>query len=320
LRRAVWDPVVGSLDKNTTMYLVVPDGMLHFVNVAALPAQTGGYLIEKVVPIHRLTAERDLLTGAPPPSSGLLAIGGADFGFGSSAKPARRGLKLSCSDISKVEFPALPGTNEEIHDVTDLYRKSNADAPVLELTGENASKQQFLNEAESKSVLHLATHAYFVPSSCSEKDATTGKKVESASLAIENPLLRTGLVFSGQATERFLTAQEISGLSLSRSRWAVLSACDSGIGNVQDGEGVLGLERAFRIAGVRTVIISLWPVDDESTRRFMDNLYQERFRMNDSTADAVQKAALQSLRRLRAKKQSTHPFYWAGFVASGDWR
>jgi len=100
----------------------------------------------------------------------------------------------------------------------------------------------------------------------------------------------------------------------------VLSACDSGIGDVQDGEGVLGLERAFRVAGVRTVLISLWPVDDQSTRRFMDNLYRERFRRNASTAYAVQKATLLSLRQLRARKQSTHPFYWAGFVASGDWR
>jgi len=322
LRRAIWDPVVSSADKstNTKMYLLVPDGMLHFVNVAALPAQAGGYLIEHVAPIHRLTAERDLLAGAPPASSGLLAVGAADFGFGSSAKPARRGLRLSCSDITKVEFPALPGTAGEIHDVADVYRKSNAGAPVFELTGNNANKQEFLSKAESQSVLHLATHAYFVPAACSAEDAASGKKVESAGLPSENPLLRTGLVFSGSATERLLTGQEISGLSLSGSRWAVLSACDSGIGDVQDGEGVLGLQRAFRVAGVRTVIISLWPVDDESTRRFMDSLYQERFGMNNSTASAIQKATLHSLRQLRAKKRSTHPFYWAGFVAAGDWR
>jgi CHAT domain-containing protein len=323
LRRAIWDPLlVGSpdKDKDTKMYLLVPDGMLHFVNVAALPARTGGYLIEHVAAIHRLTSERDLLAGSPPPSSGMVAVGAVDSGGGTSAKPARRGLKLSCSDISKANFPALPATAREVQDVADLYRESNAGAPVFELTGNKASKQEFLSKAGAQSILHLATHAYFLPAACSAQAGASSQRVESSAVPSENPLLRAGLVFAGQTTERLLTAQEISGLSLSNSRWAVLSACDSGIGDVQDGEGVLGLQRAFRVAGVRTVIISLWPVDDDSTRRFMDNLYRARFRMNHSTADAVQEATLQSLRQLRAEKRSTHPFYWAGFVASGDWR
>src|ERR1700756_4974572 len=109
-------------------------------------------------------------------------------------------------------------------------------------------------------------------------------------------------------------------MSLGGTQWAVLSACDSGMGELRDGEGVLGLQRAFRIAGARTVIMSLWPVDDESTSRFMRKLYRSRFRQRLSTAEAMHQATLQTLRQRRRDKRSTHPFYWAGFVASGDWR
>ena len=110
------------------------------------------------------------------------------------------------------------------------------------------------------------------------------------------------------------------GLDLDGVEWAVLSACNTGLGEIKAREGVFGLRRAFQIAGVRTVIMSLWQVDDESTRQWMRTLYQRRFTANRSTADAVRDASLTILEARRAQGQSTHPFYWAGFVAAGDWR
>ena len=144
-----------------------------------------------------------------------------------------------------------------------------------------------------------------------------------------NPLLISGLAFAGanrarsRGTEQdtgILTAEEIVSMDLQGVEWAVLSACDTGLGEIRAGEGVFGLRRAFQIAGVRTIIMSLWPVEDQSTRTWMRALYAERFQKGASTADAVHNAGLQVLQARRARRQSTHPFYWAAFVAAGDWR
>ena len=117
-----------------------------------------------------------------------------------------------------------------------------------------------------------------------------------------------------------LTAEEVASLDLQGVEWAVLSACDTGVGEIKAGEGVFGLRRAFQVAGARTVIMSLWSVDDQATRAWMRALYEGRFQKRLSTADAVHQASLSVLRDRRARGQSTHPFFWAAFVAAGDWR
>ena len=109
-------------------------------------------------------------------------------------------------------------------------------------------------------------------------------------------------------------------LELEGVEWAVLSACDTGVGEVKAGEGVLGLRRAFQVAGARTVIMSLWSVDDQAARAWMRALYRGRFQQRLSTMEAVRAASLNVLRSRRARGESTNPFYWAGFVAAGDWR
>jgi CHAT domain-containing protein len=109
-------------------------------------------------------------------------------------------------------------------------------------------------------------------------------------------------------------------LNLQGTEWAVLSACDTGLGEIKAGEGVFGLRRAFQIAGARTVIMSLWQVEDVSTRDWMRALYEGRLQKRLDTAVAVRDAGLSVMRARRSKGQSTHPFYWAAFVAAGDWR
>ena len=99
----------------------------------------------------------------------------------------------------------------------------------------------------------------------------------------------------------------------------MLSACETGIGKVVDGEGVLGLRRAFQIAGASTLVMSLWAVEDEAARRWMRELYGARL-AGDGTAEAVRRAQLAVLETRRRTGQSTHPFYWGAFVAAGDWR
>jgi CHAT domain-containing protein len=109
-------------------------------------------------------------------------------------------------------------------------------------------------------------------------------------------------------------------LNLSGVDWAVLSGCDTGVGEVRAGEGVFGLRRAFQIAGAKTVIMSLWPVEDQTTRQWMRTLYEGRLMKKLRTAGAVREASLAVLRQRRAKGLSAHPFHWAAFVAAGDWR
>jgi CHAT domain-containing protein len=117
-----------------------------------------------------------------------------------------------------------------------------------------------------------------------------------------------------------LTAEEIAALDLSGLDWAVLSACETGVGDVLAGDGVFGLQRAFQVAGARTVVTSLWAVDDAATRAWMDQFCRARLVLGRPTADAVRDASLALLRERRRTGQGSHPFYRAGFVATGDWR
>lgn len=143
----------------------------------------------------------------------------------------------------------------------------------------------------------------------------------------ENPLLRAGLALAAanrreeavavRDEDGILTAEEIAALDLRGVGWAVLSACDTGLGEVRDGEGVVGLRRAFEIAGVRSLVMSLWSVDDEATRDWMLALYAARNGVDGDAAGAVQGACLDVIRERRARGASVHPFYWAGFLATG---
>jgi CHAT domain-containing protein len=147
--------------------------------------------------------------------------------------------------------------------------------------------------------------------------------------SVENPLLLSGLALAGanrraaagpDEDDGILTAEEVASLNLEGVEWAVLSACDTGLGEIKAGEGVFGLRRAFQIAGAHTVIMSLWSIEDRSAMNWMRALYEARLRDGANTAAAVRRASLAVLRERRARGASTEPFFWAGFVASGDWR
>ena len=123
-----------------------------------------------------------------------------------------------------------------------------------------------------------------------------------------------------EAEDGLLTAEDVTGLDLLDTELVVLSACNTGLGEIRTGEGVFGLRRAFQIAGVRTVIMSLWPVEDQATRTWMRTLYEGRLRQHLTTAEAVRAAGRRVLNERRARGLGAHPFYWAAFVAAGDWR
>jgi CHAT domain-containing protein len=207
------------------------------------------------------------------------------------------------------------------------------------LTGRSASEQAFKALAPGHRVLHIATHGFFLGNECwSALDGTravgglTGPVRPDGRrdrvVSPENPLVLSGLALAGAnlraaagplEDDGILTSEEVAALNLEGVEWAVLSACDTGLGEIKVGEGVLGLRRAFVAAGAHTVIMSLWPVSDDSTQRWMQALYQARLRQRLDTADAVRDASLTVVRARRAKGQSTNPFFWAAFVGTGDW-
>ena len=307
LRQRVWDPLRAEFG-DAKLALVVPDGVLNLVPFSGLP-DGKGYLVEHGPVIHILSSERDLVPveGARK-KAGLLAFGNPAFEQAADGVlvSGLRDAGIPCENLDKVAFRPLPGTAAEIDDIRAEWQRWKSGEPSALETGAEATRARFLEEAPHSRVLHIATHAFLFDSRCGGG----------------NPLLRSGLVFAGSphaGEASILTAQQIASMDLSGVDWAVLSACNTGNGELHDGEGVLGLERAFREAGARSVVMALWPVDDNLTHQFMHELYAQRLGLHASTADAVWNAERKLLLARRAARKSTHPWYWAGFVGSGAW-
>jgi CHAT domain-containing protein len=308
LRKAIWGPLRPAL-QGARLAFVVPDGMLNLIPFAALPVGNG-YLVDHGPVIAMLSSERDLIPAeAAPKKTGLLAIGSPEFEQAAlvTQGPPLRGAPMDCEAFSEMQFGPLPASLGEVRDISTTWKKWNQQEPADLLTGSEATRARFLEVAPTARVLHVATHAFVLDKAC-------GKG---------NPLLHSGLVFAGANHDRqasVLTAQQIASLDLDGVDWAVLSACSTGNGELHDGEGVLGLVRSFRVAGAKTVVMTLWQVDDEIARRFMRSLYAERFARHQTSADAAWLATRTLLAEQRAAGKSTHPWYWAGFVASGAWQ
>jgi CHAT domain-containing protein/tetratricopeptide (TPR) repeat protein len=346
LRRAVWDPVAGAL-KGTSAVFIVPDGTLSLVPFAALPVEQTRYVIDEAPVLHYVSAERDLAVTrntdqAVSAPGGLLALGGPSFDDGGQdarSAPRRGAMPTNCENLHGITFERLDGSLREVQEIARLWN-TPAERMARVLVGREANERAFKNEASRYRVLHLATHGFFLGDACEPPRAgarrtrgvgglTTASSTMVDAVGRENPLLLSGLALAGanrrasasaDEDDGILTAEEVASLNLSGVEWAVLSACGTGLGAIKAGEGVFGLRRAFQVAGARTVIMSLWSVDDEATREWMVALYEGRFRKHLSTAAAVHTATIAMLRDRRTKGLSTAPFYWAAFVAAGDWR
>lgn len=359
LRRAVWSPVSPYLRDARRVFIVPDGALHLVNFAALPTGQSGylletgpriHYLSAErdLVPVGEQQEKGvDLLAiGAPAfqetslfaslrPQRNETQEAAPGFANGTPTASTYRGLRSACDNFQTMQFEALSASAREVSDVTALWRRPGrtlrgTESNAVRLTGAAASESAFKRLAQGKRVLHLATHGFFLGGKCASALGTGEKPGGDASVSSpgENPLLLSGLALAGanhrQAAgpdeeDGILTAEEIASLDLSGVEWAVLSACDTGIGEVKAGEGVLGLRRAFEMAGARTLILSLWPVEDQAARDWMRQLYRARLVLGLTTIDAVHQANLHMLRQRRATGQSTHPFYWAGFVAAGDW-
>ena len=211
-----------------------------------------------------------------------------------------------------MRFDPLPDSRHEGDAIATLWQSLGKST---RLTGGAASEAQVREQIRGSRVVHFATHGFFLGAWCGPASRA----------ANPHPLLLAGLALAGANArgsrspldDGVLLAEEIATLDMRGVEWAVLSACDTGAGVIAAGEELLGLRRAFQVAGVRTVIVSLWPVDDELTRRWMGEVYRERFVANQQTPAAIRQATTKILAARRAAKQSTHPAYWGAFVAAG---
>jgi CHAT domain-containing protein len=314
LRELLWDPLEIEASGDS-LVLMVPAGAIHLVNFSALPLRDGRFLAETDFLIHYLGSERELLArNRPAASSELLVVGGAEFGprravASDAAVPAPN----NCDLESQLDVPPLPGTLREARRVASTWAAGGGRRrpPVVELTSRAATKAAFQQQASGKTVIHVATHGFFAANDCLS-DAVNSP----------SPLRLSGLVFgdaSDGAGESILLAEEVAAMDLRDAQWVVLSGCDTGIGQIEVDEGILGLRRAFRVAGAATLVMSLWSVEDRSAETFMAGLYEARLGGGESTVSAMRagyRAALAAARR----DQGDHPRYWAPFIASGDWR
>ena len=204
-------------------------------------------------------------------------------------------------------FDRLPGTATESRTVGSLL------SPATVLTGTEATETA-LKAVQSPRVLHIATHGFFL----ADQDLSTAASPGGAT-SLEDPMLRSGIVLAGANIGKsgnddgVLTALEAAGLNLSGTQLVVLSACETGVGEVKTGEGVFGLRRAFMVAGAETLVMSLWQVDDTATQRLMTEFYQ-RLAKGQDRGEALRQASL----TLMQEPAYRHPFFWASFIAAGE--
>ncbi|MGD8627543.1 MAG: CHAT domain-containing protein [bacterium] len=336
---AALEPVVSGLT-DEDLLLIAPDGALNLVSFAGLSDPDGEYLITRRT-IHYVSSGRDIarFAIATDTGTGLFALGNPDFDLltpgaipdgGEPTLVAMRNLRSICPDFQNLSVSALPGTRMEVERISAAWETSTPE-PIEVCLGAEASEDNFRSKAPGSRVIHLATHGYFLGAACRVKPDPRALN-KNKRFAGENPLLHSGLLFSGanvrkqnagsldsgQGARRdgVLTAYEVSGMNLAGTDLVVLSACETGLGEVQAGEGVYGLRRAFQMAGARTVVSALWPVSDEATAGLMSRLYLEA---GPGLAYELKEAQLRSIDLLRKAGATDHPFTWAAFIAVGDW-
>lgn len=331
-----WGKIGAKLGSNVKRIYFSPDGIYHSINISTLLNPTSGkYLLEEKE-IRIITNPRDLLTSADNRQNESIAclLGYPAYNLEKDKRHEFSKRERWDADFSPMlkptrheAFEELPGTKKEIENISATLLTSGW--KVKAMLGENALEENIKNLQKPR-VLHLATHGFFQPDSGKENNA----------------MLYSGLLLSGanktlagesdeNVEDGILTAYEAMNLNLDNTDLVVLSACETGLGEVKNGEGVYGLQRAFKVAGAKTIIMSLWKVDDEATQELMVSFYRHWLSSDaqgpskspprgdlkgppsgGGLGGAKRSAFLKAQQELKAKYP--HPYFWGAFVMVGE--
>lgn len=325
LYRRLWKGVNDKLAGISTVY-ISPDGVYNQVNLNTLVNQeTGKYLIEEKN-LHILTSLRDLKQikqAKPLKPENCVLVGNPKFDFDiTKLSSGQKDMASAVATRGAFGFvlSELPGTKEEVTEIKLALEKNGMHAALF--TEINANEHA-VKQVKNPDVLHIATHGFFLEDP-KEEDLMGYSKMEKEYYM--NPMLRSGVFFSGanktyaintanvgslnEFEDGMLTAYEAMNLNLDETELVVLSACQTGLGKVKNGEGVYGLQRAFKLAGAKSIIMSLWPVSDEATRDLMISFYDAWTKSGDLYG-SFKKA------QLDVKKKYPQPYFWGAFVLNG---
>lgn len=317
----IWKPLEKSLNGTKTIYYS-PSGLLHKISFAALTKSKDNYLGSN----YRIELMGSTSKIALPETFDFNSLSSTCI-FGDIQYDTPKTLK---DTNALLNWPYLEGTKTEAEKVVSILNANNS--KVVYLFGENATEAEFKSIAPNSNIVHVATHGFFFNDpdafSYEEKQDSTinetrafrgGNKAFGIHnfVANKNPLMRSGLAFAGanevwvndhntDKEDGVLTAQEVTGMDLRKVNLMVLSACETGLGDIKGTEGVYGLQRSFKMAGVKYIIMSLWQVPDAETVEFMDKFYSKFSKNKD-----LKLSFYETQKEMREKYD---PFYWAAFV------
>ncbi len=300
--KVFWSAIDAITSKYKKLYVSL-DGIFNQLNLNTILRPDGSYIIDGQE-IVLLNNSRELLekpTAEAGPSRTAALFGNPNFSLNS--KPASE---------RSVRLDPLPFTKVEVERIDTMLNANGWTADLF--LGDKATSKN-ITELQSPRLLHIATHGVFEQNIDSKKRTLFGGLMTSG---CENPLLRSYLLFSGAESslaegkkgDGVLTAFDAMNLSLENTDLVVLSACQTGLGDIRNGEGVFGLQRAFRVAGAKAVIMSLWTVNDESTQELMNEFYAQWLK-GSSLQDAFRSA------QLKIKEKYPEPYFWGPFVIAG---
>lgn len=332
LSQLVWSKILPHIKQGETIYFA-PSGILHQLAIEALPYDST-HTMADMYNLVRLSSTREIVTRKQETQhSSAVLYGGIQYDMDTtiikkeSAKYPEIAMKRSIENdtINRGKIGFLEWTQTEVENINFMLKQDHLQVQLF--TSTNANEESFKAlSGKHQNILHIATHGFFWSDSTAKRKDYFSQRIKTLdnnmpSPPTIDPLNRCGLLFagaqmawSGHSTELpdgvqdgILTAKEISLLDLRDADLVVLSACETGKGEIT-GDGVFGLQRAFKQAGAQTIIMSLWPVNDIATQLLMTEFYRNWITSNQSKREAFRNAQ----NSVRSKYQK--PVYWAGFI------
>jgi CHAT domain-containing protein len=328
LYNLIWLPLKNRLKEVSTIYYV-PTGQLHLLNFSAISIgdnQTLGdkYRLVQLKTTASIVNRKDEKVSV---SDDLLLYGGIKYITDSTSlkqavKKYEKEEVITRSVVSAFtgpdEIQELPSSEIEVDAIGQKAKQKNFRSIIMKGLDANEESIKAINGSKSPAILHIATHGFFNndPIKLKNKESLSGGKKFMLS---NDPLMRSGLMLAGAnnvwmgkpikgVEDGILTGYEVSNLYLTNTKLVVLSACETGLGEVQKSEGVYGLQRAFKIAGVQNLIMSLWKVPDNTTSEFMQLFYEKL--LEEKSIDEAFNLAQSTMRN----KYRANPHKWAGMI------